>query len=238
MRADQLPDDAIWMARHEAKAQLLTLVRDKTGVRLDPDVPLIGFARRITDSKRPDLLFSDLGRLSAIHRSNPFQVVFAGKAHPRDAKGKQLIGRIKSDMEAFSGQAAMAFVADYDLDIAHAMVAGADVWLNTPLPPMEASGTSGMKAALNGVLNLSSLDGWWEEGCIEGVTGWAIGGESDAGSMHAGLLYDKLERVVLPLFYKDRDRWIWMMKQSISKIASYFNSQRMMRRYPAEAYLR
>ena len=237
-RADQLPDKAVWNAHREAKRQLLVLVSDRTGVQLDLDVPLLGFARRITGYKRPDLLFSDSGRLSAINRSHPFQVVFAGKAHPRDAEGKQLISRIKSHMDAFSGQVAMAFLADYDLDIARALVAGVDVWLNTPLPPMEASGTSGMKAALNGVLNLSSLDGWWVEGCIEGVTGWAIGREDDPGSMHASLLYDKLERVVLPLYYKDRDRWIWMMKQAISRIASQFNSQRMMRRYATEAYLR
>lgn len=237
-RADQLPDEAVWNAHREAKRQLLARVHDTTGVKLDLDVPLIGFARRMTGYKRPDLLFSDIGRLTSINRAYPFQVVFAGKAHPRDAHGKQLISRIKSHMDAFSGQAAMAFLPDYDLDLARALVAGVDVWLNTPLPPMEASGTSGMKAALNGVLNLSSLDGWWAEGCIEGVTGWAIGREADSGSMHAGLLYDKLERVVLPLYYKDRDRWIWMMKQAISKIASHFNSQRMMRRYATEAYLR
>jgi starch phosphorylase len=124
--------------------------------------------------------------------------------------------------------------------IAAALVSGTDVWLNTPLPPMEASGTSGMKAALNGVLNLSVLDGWWLEGCIEGVTGWAIGddGESDPVSAHAGLLYRKLEETVLPLYYRDRGKWIWMMKQSISKLGAYFNSQRMMRRYASEIYLR
>jgi starch phosphorylase len=135
----------------------------------------------------------------------------------------------------------MAFLPNYNMRIAANLVSGADVWLNTPLPPLEASGTSGMKAALNGVLNLSVLDGWWIEGHIEGVTGWAIGsGESD-GVAHrhgADALYDKLAAVVLPLWYDDRSRWIRMMKQSISKVGSYFNSTRMMRRYAAEAYLR
>jgi len=126
------------------------------------------------------------------------------------------------------------------MTMAATLVAGADVWLNTPLPPMEASGTSGMKAALNGVLNLSVLDGWWLEGCIEGVTGWAIGsdGDSEPGPTHAELLYHKLDQVVLPLYYQDRGKWIWMMKQSISKLGAYFNSQRMMRRYATETYLR
>jgi starch phosphorylase len=122
--------------------------------------------------------------------------------------------------------------------IAANLVSGVDVWLNTPLPPLEASGTSGMKAALNGVLNLSVLDGWWAEGHIEGVTGWAIGnGEAAAHRHDADDLYRKLDEVVLPLWYDDRTRWIWMMKQAISKCGSYFNSTRMMRRYASEAYL-
>jgi starch phosphorylase len=122
--------------------------------------------------------------------------------------------------------------------LARTLVPGVDVWLNTPLPPLEASGTSGMKAGLNGVLNLSVLDGWWLEGCIEGVTGWAIGRDGGTDGDHARELYDKLERTVLPLYRDDRDRWIWMMQQAISKIGGYFNSQRMMRRYASEAYLR
>lgn len=132
------------------------------------------------------------------------------------------------------------FLPNYDMQIAQAMVSGVDVWVNTPLPPMEASGTSGMKAAANGVLNLSVLDGWWIEACVEGVTGWSIGNEDDARSAggHAGLLYDKLEKVVLPLFYSETAQWRAMMKQSIGHIGYYFNSQRMMRRYASEAYLR
>jgi starch phosphorylase len=133
----------------------------------------------------------------------------------------------------------MAFLPNYDMDLGRKLVSGTDVWLNTPLPPLEASGTSGMKAAMNGVLNLSVLDGWWLEGCIEGVTGWAVGRDGvPEDGRHAEDLYAKLEGTVLPLYSQDRSRWIWMMKQAIAKITTVFNSQRMMRRYAAEAYLR
>jgi starch phosphorylase len=142
--------------------------------------------------------------------------------------------------QRLAGKVTCVFLPNYDMDLARTLVAGTDVWLNTPLPPMEASGTSGMKAALNGVLNLSVLDGWWVEACIDGVTGWAIGDDEDGGSddHHAIALFDKLERTVLPLYYDDPARWRWMMKQAIGNIAYYFNSQRMMRRYATEAYLR
>jgi len=166
--------------------------------------------------------------------------VFAGKAHPHDDPGKRLIEELHRHLANLSDAIPMVFLPNYDMKIAASLVAGADVWLNTPLPPLEASGTSGMKAALNGVLNLSVLDGWWVEGCIEGVTGWAIGddGEADPVAVHADLLYRKLEETVLPLYYQNRGKWIWMMKQSISKLGAYFNSQRMMRRYASEIYLR
>jgi starch phosphorylase len=238
--ADQLADDDIRTAHQEYKRALLELVKTTCGVALRADVPLFGFARRMTGYKRPDLLFSDIARLKEIGRRQPFQLVFAGKAHPHDQPGKGLIEELHRHRADLSGVIPMVFLPNYDMRIAAALVAGADVWLNTPLPPLEASGTSGMKAALNGVLNLSVLDGWWLEGCIEGVTGWAIGSdkESDPIGDHAGLLYRKLEQTVLPLYYGDRSRWIWMMKQSISKLGAYFNSQRMMRRYASEIYLR
>lgn len=237
-RADQLPDDAVWTAHQEAKQELLAEIARTTDVVMSPDLPLIGFARRMTGYKRPDLLFEDIKRLRAINSQSPFQLVMAGKAHPRDEGGKRLIQEIHTHMRALSGEIPMAFLPNYDMTLGRALVAGTDVWLNTPIPPLEASGTSGMKAAVNGVLNLSVLDGWWIEACIEGVTGWAIGRDGDGASAHAQELYDKLEREILPLYYNDRARWIWMMKQAIAKIASYFNSQRMMRRYASEAYLR
>jgi starch phosphorylase len=194
----------------------------------------------MTSYKRPDLLFTDLDELLQINSRHPFQLVMAGKSHPNDGSGKFLIRRIHDHIGELRHHMRIAFLPNYDMELAETLVAGADVWLNTPEPPLEASGTSGMKAALNGVLNLSVLDGWWVEAAIEGVTGWSIGQDGSPGQARANAqdLYQKLESVVLPLYYHDRGRWIWMMKQSISKIAGYFNTQRMMRRYAAEAYLR
>jgi starch phosphorylase len=236
--ADQLSDEAVWHAHAQAKAELLDAIRASSGVEMRPDVPLLAFSRRMTGYKRPDLIFSDVERLRAVNRSWPFQVVLAGKAHPRDDDGKDLIQEIHGHIRGLEGEIAMAFLPNYDMLLAKRLVTGADVWLNTPLPPLEASGTSGMKAALNGVLNLSVLDGWWIEAWIEGVTGWSIGDDGDGPADHARVLYDKLEHVVLPLYWRDRSRWIWMMKEAISKIGPRFNSHLMMRRYASEAYLR
>jgi starch phosphorylase len=236
--ADQLADAVVWAAHAEAKRDLLAEIERQTGVAMRPDVPLIAFARRMTGYKRADLLFADVERLRAIHRAQPFQVVMAGKAHPRDDRGKALIRQVHDHMRRLRADIPMAFLPNYDMGLAKVMVAGADVWLNTPLPPLEASGTSGMKAALNGVLNLSVLDGWWLEAWIEGVTGWAVGRDGDGDGDHARHLYDKLEGTVLPLYYRNRAGWVWMMKEAISKIGPRFNSQRMMRRYASEAYLR
>ena len=235
--ADQIPDDEIWNAHQQAKAELLTRVEQTTGMRLQLDLPIIGFARRMTSYKRPHLLFSDVERLLAIARERPFQIVFAGIAHPHDEDGRGLIADIYQHIRKFAGTVPAAYLPEYDLRVAASLVSGSDIWLNTPLPPMEASGTSGMKAALNGVLNFSVLDGWWVEACIDGVTGWSIVGEPP-GAGDAESLYGKLGGIVLPLYHQDRPRWTWMMKQSISKIGSTFNSQRMMRRYATEAYIR
>jgi starch phosphorylase len=235
--ADQLPDADVSAAHNEAKSELIAEVKLRTGFQLQPDLPLLAFARRMTGYKRADLIFTDPERLRAIHRRHPFQIVMAGKAHPRDEGGKVLIQRLHACLRELP-DIPMAFVPGYDMALARTLVSGADVWLNTPLPPMEASGTSGMKAAVNGVLNLSVLDGWWIEACIEGVTGWAIGMDDRRDDDDALQLYEKLENAVLPLYQDDRSRWVWMMKQAISKVAPRFNSQRMMRRYASEAYLR
>jgi len=238
LRFDQLLDEDVWCAHQEAKLQLIELVRSRTGMNLERDRPLLGFARRMTAYKRPDLLFSDLERLRTIHARWPFQLVLGGKAHPNDHGGNELIQRVHTLIRELAPEIKIVFLPNYDLGFARTLIAGCDVWLNTPEPPLEASGTSGMKAAINGVLNLSILDGWWLEGCIEGVTGWGVGrGEPGDHSSDANSLYDKLEQIVLPLYYQDRARWVWMMKQSISKIGSYFNAHRMMRRYAAEAYV-
>lgn len=233
-----IPDEAIWAAHAEAKNHLIGKVKMLTAVQLDPDIATFGFARRMTAYKRPDLLFSNLDRLRDIAGRTPFQIVLAGKAHPRDEEGKRLIALLHAHIRDLSPAIRMAYLPNYDMDTALAMVSGVDLWLNTPLPPLEASGTSGMKAAFNGVPSLSVLDGWWAEGCIEGVTGWAIGKADATSDGHAEVLYDKLAGTVLPLYYENRRGWITAMKGAISRNASFFNSHRMMRRYVAEAYIR
>jgi starch phosphorylase len=240
IRALQLPDDEVWRCHQAAKADLIGTVKAVTGISLAPDLPTLGFARRMTGYKRPGLIFSDLDRLATIAVRHPFQIIMAGKAHPRDGDGKEAIRRIHEIAKRLAGKVTCVFLPGYDMTLARTLVSGVDVWLNTPLPPFEASGTSGMKAALNGVLNFSVLDGWWVEACVDAVTGWAIGSDGDGGSDddHAAALYDKLDKTVLPTYYDEPGRWRWMMKQAIGNIASYFNSQRMMRRYATEAYLR
>jgi starch phosphorylase len=238
--ADDLTDDDVWTAKMMAKNDLIDLVTERTGVALDPGKPIIGYARRMTAYKRPSLILSNPARLKAIAAKYPVQIVWAGKAHPADREGSEVIQSIQSSTAELAGDVPMAYLPNYDTNSAQLLVAGADIWLNTPRPPLEASGTSGMKAALNGTLNLSTVDGWWVEGWIEGVTGWAIGtdGDGETDEDHANSLYAKLEETVLPLYAENRPKWIWMMKQSISKIAPYFNSHRMMRRYAIDAYLR
>ena len=233
-----IPDEDILEAHRQAKTALMDKIKALTGAAFDSTLPTLGFARRMTAYKRPDLLFSDIGRLKSIARSQPFQIVLAGKAHPHDITGKQLIELLHRHMRELDDIINMTFLPGYDMDIARLMVAGVDVWLNTPLRPMEASGTSGMKAAFNGVPNLSVLDGWWIEGCIEGITGWAVGDSMESANGNDALaLYDKLEQVVLPL-YQDPAGWVKVMKGAICKNASFFNSHRMMRRYTTEAYIR
>lgn len=238
MRADCCLDEAdVWRCHASAKRELIARVRSETGVDLDPELPLVGCGRRVTQYKRPELLFTDLPRLMSICEKSPFQLVLAGKAHPKDEDGKRSIERLHRLIAELHEVMPIVFLPNYGMDVARAMVSGADIWLNTPQPPLEASGTSGMKAALNGVPNLSVLDGWWVEGHIEGITGWAIGnGEHESDGSDAESLYEKLEHVVLPL-YADRARWITLMKSTISRNASMFHSHRMMRRYAAESYL-
>ena len=233
-----LSDDAVWEAHCQTKQKLIRQVKTCCGVNMDPLRPILGFARRMTAYKRPDLLFTDLDRLKSIAAKRPFQIVLAGKAHPRDEKGKQLIELLHRYIHELGDTIPMAYIPEYDMELALTLVSGVDVWLNTPLKPLEASGTSGMKAAFNGVPNLSILDGWWIEGCIEGITGWAIGGDSETTSDgDAESLYNKLEEVVLPLYYDNHPAWVAVMKGAIGKNASFFNSLRMMRRYAVEAYM-
>lgn len=240
MHADRIPAAQILAAHAEGKKSLLDHVACiDPASSLEPGRFTIGFARRMTSYKRPHLLFSDLARLRRIAARYPIQVVLAGKAHPRDLEGKKQIEQLHAWARELAGAVPVVFIPDYGMEIGRLMVAGVDLWLNTPLRPFEASGTSGMKAALNGVPSLSVLDGWWLEGCIEGVTGWAIGrdgAEGEGSDSDAESLYEKLEQKVLPLFHEEPERWVEVMKSAISRNGAYFNSHRMVRRYMLEAY--
>jgi starch phosphorylase len=235
-----IPVAEIQHAHAEAKRELLEEVRKRTGVRLNEGAITLGFARRATAYKRADLLFSDLNRLKGIaQRIGPLQVLYAGKAHPRDEAGRAIIRRIFEAAAALGDAAHVLYLDNYDMTLARQLCAGVDLWLNTPLRPREASGTSGMKAALNGVPSLSVLDGWWVEGHVEGVTGWAIGDGRelpDDSSSEIASLYDRLERVILPLFYGRPDAFGEVMRSAIALNGSFFNSHRMLSQYLRNAY--
>jgi starch phosphorylase len=236
-----IPTAEIWEAHLQAKARLAAEVERRAGVRLDRDTLTIGFARRATAYKRADLVFRDADRLAAIAREvGPLQFVFGGKADPRDEPGKEMIRRVIAAAARLRDAVRVVYLENYDLAVAKFVTAGVDLWLNTPARPMEASGTSGMKAALNGVPSLSMLDGWWVEGHIEGVTGWAVGGPApgpDADAEDAESLYGKLRDVVVPLFYRQRDEWAGIMRQVIALNGSFFNTHRMVQQYAANAYV-
>jgi starch phosphorylase len=244
VRVDNIPAEEIWDSHLGAKAYLFQYIEETTGVKLDPEILTIGFARRAAAYKRGDLIFRDLERLEKIGQGK-LQLVFGGKAHPHDGPGKEMIQRIFRQSQLLKGKIEMVFLENYNMDVASRLIPGVDLWLNNPLRPLEASGTSGMKAALNGVPNFSVLDGWWIEGHIEGVTGWSIGPvpkESSVFENHSeedvADLYNKLENTIIPMFYENRPAWITIMKNAIGKNAYYFNTHVMMRRYVTEAYIR
>jgi starch phosphorylase len=238
-----LPRQKLWDAHMRCKKRLMGLVNRETGAGMDENILTIGFARRATPYKRADLLFRDMERLKRISREvGKIQIIYGGKAHPRDNQGKELIKRIFGARNELHHDIKVAYLENYNMILGAMITAGVDLWLNTPEPPMEASGTSGMKAALNGVPNLSVLDGWWIEGHIEGLTGWSIGeplygkGDERDHSLDALSLYDKLEHAVVPLFYHDRGRFMDMMAYSIAINGSFFNTQRMLQEYVLNAY--
>jgi starch phosphorylase len=262
----EIPDEELWAARGRLRAALFQFVRERarqrwtadqagaarvvaSGAILDPTALTIGFARRFTGYKRPDLVFRDFDRLARIvtHSDHPVQLVFAGKAHPADEAGKHHLQNIfKRALDPrLAGR--IAFVDDYDLHVAHLLVQGCDIWLNTPRKPLEASGTSGMKASMNGTLHLSIGDGWWAEGCT-GSNGWVIEGKTDSQDVDAvdtadaNALYSLLEDEIVPAFY-ERDargiprRWIAMVKQAILTVTPRFSARRMLKEYADTAYL-
>ncbi|WP_457596633.1 alpha-glucan family phosphorylase [Hydrogenimonas sp.] len=259
-RIDEMSDETLWKLHYAYKVRMVNFIRERVrrkwadegidplvgmaeGVMLDPDVLTIGFARRMTSYKRPDLILHDLQRLERIVNdfARPVQIVFAGKAHPADNPGKQILQRIFKAAQDPRFRGRIAFVEDYGENVAKYLVRGVDVWLNNPLIPMEACGTSGMKAAVNGTLHFSTLDGWWPEG-YNGRNGWAIGGESSDDAADAASLYDTLEKEIVPLFYDLDERglpggWIARMKESVKSVAPRFGARRMMKEYLEKFYL-
>lgn len=232
--AISLPSSELSQAHMQAKKMLIDRVNRARNVGMDYDVFTIGFARRFTRYKRPYLLFTDIDRLKKMK----IQIVLAGKAHPMDQEGKDEIRAAYASIRSLEPDVKAVFLENYDLELARLITAGSDLWLNTPQIPNEASGTSGMKSALNGVPSLSVLDGWWLEGCIEGVTGWSIGEASRSDdAQDASDMYDKLEGIILPMFYDDEDNWMRVVKHTIALNGSFFNSHRMVQQYVLRAYL-
>lgn len=224
-------------AHLEAKKDLFDAIEASTGTKLDPKVFTIGFARRATSYKRAHLLVTDPKRLARIAKeSGPIQIVYGGKAHPRDFGGKEKIEQIFSAAKELKDLIKVVYVPNYEWHWGRKITSGVDIWLNTPIKPREASGTSGMKAAMNGVPSLSTLDGWWIEGHVEDLTGWSIDemGNGEAGEVES--LYDKLERVIVPLYYDHPDRFAEVMRHSMALNGSFFNTQRMLLQYVFNAY--
>ena len=259
-RVEELEDEELWNLHYAYKVRMVNFIRERVrrkwadegidpmvamaeGVMLDPDVLTIGFARRMTSYKRPELILHDLERLEKIvnNYARPVQIVFAGKAHPADNPGKQIIQRIFKTCQDRRFRGRIAFVEDYGEETAKYLVRGCDVWLNNPQIPMEACGTSGMKASVNGTLHCSTLDGWWPEG-YNGQNGWAIGGESSDDAADAESLYRLLEEEIVPLYYtldehKRPAGWLARMHESIRSVAPQFGGRRMMNDYLKEFYL-
>jgi starch phosphorylase len=235
--AIDVPEQQILAAHARAKEALLTEVATRTGLVLNPKVLTLGFARRAATYKRATLLFNDPKRLVEIATAaGGLQILYAGKAHPQDEPGKALIQQVIEDAAKMSNDVLrIVYLENYAWDLGALLTAGVDVWVNTPKRPYEASGTSGMKAALNGVPSLSILDGWWIEGCIEGVTGWAIEDGGDDAE-EANSLYNKLESTVVPLYVEAPEKWGRLMRNTLAFNGSYFNTNRMVKQYTRDAY--
>lgn len=229
--------EAIYQAHQKMKKELLAFIKEKNGAELDPEKMTIGFARRATAYKRPNLIFQKTDIINPYLESGEIQLVFSGKAHPTDDNGKEIVAQLAAKAKEFPNS--VVFLEDYNMEIARYMTRGVDIWLNNPRKPLEASGTSGMKAAMNGILNLSILDGWWVEGCEHGINGWQFGdgyvGEGqDENDLYA--LYRVLFNEVVPTFYNNKARWKDMMLESIATTYQRFSAARMLKRYYEEMY--
>jgi starch phosphorylase len=261
---EKIPDEELWKTHYWLKIKLIDAIRERTrqrwaedrvnsslvlagGTLLDPSVLTLGFARRFATYKRADLIFNDLGRLKRMlnDRWRPIQIIFAGKAHPADDPAKRILQQVFNAARDPEMGGRIAFVEDYGEQLAQYLIHGVDVWLNTPIPPMEASGTSGMKAAVNGVPQLSILDGWWIEG-FNGKNGWAVDPEEIDGSrdqVESAKIYRTLEEEIIPLFYDVSDEgiphgWVRIMKSAIKGAAARFSARRMVKEYVDKFYAR
>jgi starch phosphorylase len=246
-KAHEIPSDVLIKKHNKVKDQLISFVNKATGASFSDDVLTLCVARRITPYKRNDLILRDIDRLIHIaERFGSLQIVFAGKAHPKDNLGKEMIKNIVEKIRIVKDKSKdlrIAFLENYDIEMAKLLVAGCDVWLNNPKRPYEACGTSGMKAGMNGVLNFSTWDGWWLEGGIEGVNGWGIGPKPSWQDMTDSNdeedledLYNKLAYIIIPTYYKHKDEWVKLMKNSIATIGPYFNTHRMVSEYISKVY--
>ena len=230
----------IQQAHARAKREMIEAIATATGVQFSETVATIGFARRAAAYKRADLFFTDLERLRDIRQQvGPLQIVYGGKGHPRDMDGKAVIRKVFEAAAALRDSIPVVYLENYDMRWARLLTSGVDLWLNTPHRPFEASGTSGMKATMNGVPSLSVRDGWWVEGHLEGVTGWSIGFDQDGNqqSVEVDSMYEKLQYVILPMFYERPRKYAEVMRSAIAVNGSFFNTQRMVAQYLLNAYL-
>jgi starch phosphorylase len=233
--------EELWKNHMENKKELIGFVKERTGVTLDTDTLLIGFSRRAAPYKRSNFIFSDEKVIEPLLKEKKIQIIFSGKAHPLDDTGKAIVANLVNMSKKYPG--AVVFLENYDMTIGKMLTRGSDIWLNNPRRPLEASGTSGMKAAMNGVLNFSVLDGWWPEACQHGVNGWQIGDafessdvvEQDANDLKS--LYDVLINEIIPTYYDNREKWVGMMKSSIETTRKEFSADRMLKEYFEKLYM-
>ena len=242
----QIPEQEIYEAHQKNKRILIEYINEKKSEDFSVDVFTIGFARRFTAYKRPDLILGDIEKLKRIAKEKgKIQIVYAGKAHIKDGQGKETIKKvINIGKEINDDNIKIVYLENYDMDLGKLLTSGVDVWLNNPQLPLEASGTSGMKACVNGVPQFSTIDGWWVEGHVENVTGWSIGSDyykypenHELYKKDLDSLYEKLENVILPKYYNDKEKWMRIMRNCIAFNASFFNTYRMVLQYVTNAYL-
>ena len=235
--AFDIPNNKIWDAHSDCKQKLIDYLNKELSTEFNPNILTIGFARRATGYKRAGLLMSNLDELRRIGKDK-IQIVYSGKAHKDDLEGKRLIEKVVQSGKNLADSIKVIYVPDYSMKIGALLTSGVDLWLNNPIRPLEASGTSGMKAAHNGVPNLSVLDGWWYEGCQEGITGWSIAPNNLQNDSYkdANDIYQKLEHIIIPMYYNNRQGWVQVMKGAIANNASYFNTNRMVKDYMEKAY--